>query len=171
MIVEMRNLSPLMFRLLTGLMLTAPFCLQAGQEVPLWVAELEQATPTVAKKLSVPLADTALRGKWGKWVRAYAALPVDQVRANPAASSFPGDVKPGAKRLNDFRFPVDMNLPRWQFTGLYAAPGEKLVITLSADAVEKGLGSPHRLSHRQYHERVRRGRDSHRSHGRHHSRP
>lgn len=128
-----------MFRLLFGLLLAGSSCLQASSEVPAWVAELEQATPTDAKKLSVPKTDTVLRAKWAKWVKDYAALPADQVRANPAASSFPGEVKPGATHLKDFRYPVDLNLPRWQFTGLYAAPGEKLVVTLPADAAEKGL--------------------------------
>ncbi len=128
-----------MFRLLIGVLLAGSSCLQAVAEIPAWVAELEQATPTEAKKLSVPKTDAALRAKWAKWVKDYAALPVDQVRANPAAAAFPGEVKPGAAPMKDFRFAVDLNLPRWQFTGLYAAAGEKVVVTLPADAVEKGL--------------------------------
>ena len=129
-----------MFRLWIGCLLAGSSCLQAIAEVPAWVAELERATPTEAKKLSVPKTDEALRAKWAKWVRDYAALPVDQVRANPAAASFPGEVKPGATHVRDFRYPVDLNQPRWQFTGLYAAAGEKLVVTLPAEAVGKGLG-------------------------------
>ncbi|OYU44329.1 MAG: hypothetical protein CFE44_13560, partial [Burkholderiales bacterium PBB4] len=128
-----------MFRLLLGVLLAGASSLQAVAEIPAWVTELEQATPTEAKKLSVPKADAALRTKWAKWVKDYAALPVDQIRANPAAAVFPGEVKPGATPMKDFRFAVDLNLPRWQFTGLYAAAGEKVVVTLPAEAVEKGL--------------------------------
>jgi len=108
-------------------------------QVPEWVAELEQATPTEAKKLDVPKDNTELREKWKRWVKDYAALPVDQIRANPAAAAFPGDVKPGTKHVTDFRFTVDMNLPRWQFTGLYAAPGEVVTVNLSDEAAKRGL--------------------------------
>ena len=74
-------------------MLAGSSLLGAAPEVPAWVAEVEQATPTQAKPLKIAKDDTALRDKWKTWMKDYAALPVDQVRANPTASSFPGHVK------------------------------------------------------------------------------
>lgn len=107
--------------------------------IPAWVAEIEAATPTKAKPLPVGKDDKELRDKWRKWVHDYNQLPVSQVRANPTAEQFPGEVKEGTKPVRDFRFAVDMNVPRWQSTGLYAAPGEKIVITIPESAKAKGL--------------------------------
>lgn len=109
------------------------------KEVPAWVSELEQATPTQAKKLSMAKDAKDERQKWRKWVKDYAALPVDQVRANPAAAEFPGPVKADAKREVEVRCAIDLNQPRWQFTGLYAAPGEIITIRLPEAATQRGL--------------------------------
>lgn len=117
----------------------APAAAPAQVEIPSWVAEIEKETPTQAKPLAAKKEDEALRNTWRKRVRDYMDLPVAEVRANPAAASFPGSVKEGTKRVSDLKFSVDMNLPRWQSTGLYAAPGEKVVIVLPEGAKEKGL--------------------------------
>jgi hypothetical protein len=77
------------------------------------------------------------RARLDQLVTQYMQLPVDQVRAHPIARDFPGDVPvgtPTVKRAFDF----PLNLPRWQSTGLYAAPGEKITVRVS-DNAPKGM--------------------------------
>ena len=72
--------------------------------------------------------------------RRIARLPADQVRANPAAASFPGAVSANAQRLKDQTVLVDTAVPEWHSTGLYAAPGEIVTVTIPNSASSKGLG-------------------------------
>lgn len=65
-------------------------------------------------------------------------LPADRVRAHPAASIFPGAVPANAKRVQR-QLTLNAAVPGWHSTGLYAAPGEVLEITIPADAVGKNL--------------------------------
>ena len=65
-------------------------------------------------------------------------LPADQVKAHPSAASFPGSVPAGAKRETR-AVTVDTRVPEWHGTGLYAAPGEIITISIPASAVNKGL--------------------------------
>jgi hypothetical protein len=59
--------------------------------------------------------------------------PIDQLKANPAAKEFPGEVPASAARVTR-TIPIDPRIPRWHSTGLYAAPGEVITITLPAAA-------------------------------------
>lgn len=65
--------------------------------------------------------------------------PVEKLKANPAAEGFPGAVPADAKRV-DRTVEVDTSVPGWHSTGLYAAPGEAIEVTLPASAVSAGLG-------------------------------
>jgi len=65
--------------------------------------------------------------------------PVEQLRAHPAAASFPGAVPPEAPRVEKV-LSLDTSIPDWHSTGLYAAPGEAIEVTLPANAVAAGLG-------------------------------
>jgi len=65
-------------------------------------------------------------------------LPADQVEAHPAAAAFPGAVPAGAPRVRRI-VPIDTAAPDWHSTGLYAAPGEVVTVTVPAKAVGKGL--------------------------------
>lgn len=64
--------------------------------------------------------------------------PADEVVAHPAAADFPGAVPTDAPRVTE-TVRVDTRVPRWHSTGLYAAPGEKIVVTLPAAAAGRGL--------------------------------
>jgi hypothetical protein len=98
----------------------------------------EALQPTWTKPLTIPEDDTTDRQRWEKIVSDYMKLPVDQVRAHPLAKDFPGDVPADAPRISrQFDFPL--NLPRWQSTGLYAAPGEKITVRVSAADAGRGL--------------------------------
>ena len=50
-----------------------------------------------------------------------------------AAAEFPGDVPKDAPRLNR-KVDIDMSIPDWHSTGLYAAPGEVITITIPDSA-------------------------------------
>ena len=66
-------------------------------------------------------------------------LPATQVRALPAADQFPGAVPAGAPRVTR-TVTVDTRVPDWHSTGLYAAPGEQVTVTVPAGAAGRGLG-------------------------------
>ena len=57
--------------------------------------------------------------------------PSELVRAHPAATDFPGPVPADAPRLARI-VTIDTTVPRWHSTGLYAAPGELVTVTVPA---------------------------------------
>ena len=63
--------------------------------------------------------------------------PAESVRAHPAADDFPGPVPADAPCL-ERSLTVDTTVPRWHSTGLYAAPGELVTVTVPAEAAEVG---------------------------------
>jgi hypothetical protein len=63
--------------------------------------------------------------------------PAVDVRAHPAAASFPGLVPAEAPRIRR-AIEIDTHVPRWHSTGLYAAPGELVTVTLPAAAADAG---------------------------------
>jgi hypothetical protein len=91
-------------------------------------------TPDQPLKLDQPLARLALTLQ----MQEIAQAPPDQVKPHPAAASFPGAVPPDAPRVAA-SIAVDAAVPAWHSTGLYAAPGEIIAVTIPADAAGKGL--------------------------------
>jgi len=65
-------------------------------------------------------------------------LPADQVKAYPAAADFPGLPPAEAPRI-ERTVTVDTHVPRWHSTGLYAAPGEVITVTVPAEAANARL--------------------------------
>lgn len=65
-------------------------------------------------------------------------LPPEQIEAHPAAEVFPGAVPDAAPRVAE-SVPVDTAVPGWHSTGLYAAPGDVVRVTVSPEAAGKGL--------------------------------
>lgn len=61
-----------------------------------------------------------------------------EVRAYPSAEAFPGAVARDAPRVSR-TVEIDTRVPAWHSTGLYAAPGEVVTVTLPASAADKGL--------------------------------
>jgi hypothetical protein len=59
--------------------------------------------------------------------------------ADPSAAAFPGYPAAGAKPV-EHTLDVVARGPRWHGTGLYAAPGEKVVVTLTDEGARAGLG-------------------------------
>lgn len=75
-------------------------------------------------------------------IRAAMTAPPDSVTAHPAAASFPGPVPAAAPRVTK-AFVIDTNIPGWHSTGLYAAPGE--IVTVTVPAVAAGIGLQARI--------------------------
>lgn len=66
------------------------------------------------------------------------SLPPDQVKPHPAGAIFPGDVPPNDKAVTK-AIEVDLSVPGWHSTGLYAAPGAKISVALPEAARALGL--------------------------------
>ncbi|MBC8139461.1 MAG: hypothetical protein H8F28_26585 [Fibrella sp.] len=71
-------------------------------------------------------------------IRAAMTAPPESLVAHPSASSFPGAIPADAPRVTR-ALPVDTTIPEWHSTGLYAAPGEALTVTVSAIGAKLGL--------------------------------
>lgn len=71
-------------------------------------------------------------------IRNCQSLPPEQVKAHPAAADFPGIVPKDAPRVSE-RITLKTEVPRWHSTGLYAAPGEVVTVTVPQAAADKGL--------------------------------
>ncbi len=70
--------------------------------------------------------------------RAWEEAAPDKVKPIPSMG-FPGSVDPGAKPTTR-RVSVDTRVSEWHGTGLYAAPGTVVTVTLPPEAAAKGLG-------------------------------
>lgn len=64
--------------------------------------------------------------------------PPDKVRAHAAADIFPGAVPRGAKKVTR-SIEIDTNVPGWHGTGLYAAPGQQIVVKAAPTIAGQGL--------------------------------
>jgi hypothetical protein len=64
--------------------------------------------------------------------------PVDRVRAHPASAGFPGEVPADAPRTEQ-EVVVDVSMPGWRCTGLYAPAGEVVEIEFLGGAAPAGL--------------------------------
>jgi hypothetical protein len=63
----------------------------------------------------------------------------EQTRPHPAAEFFPGSVPTTAPRLGVVTVNVDTRVRDWHSTGLYAAPGEVITVTVPASAAKQKL--------------------------------
>ncbi|HYG75089.1 MAG TPA: M60 family metallopeptidase [Planctomycetota bacterium] len=65
-------------------------------------------------------------------------LPAEKLAAHPAATAFPGAAPKDAPRL-ERSVTIDTKVPRWHSTGLYAAPGELIRVSVPDAAAVKGF--------------------------------
>lgn len=82
-------------------------------------------------------ADVVARLAATLFVLEHNHTPPESVRAHPAAMDFPGPVPPDAPRLMR-SLTINTAVPRWHSTGLYAAPGELVTVTVPAAVAEAG---------------------------------
>nr|MDQ2687676.1 M60 family metallopeptidase [Armatimonadota bacterium] len=100
-------------------------CADKGGAIPTRQTPVTEAMPFARLKITLD-------------AQKYRRLPADKVTADPSAASFPGAIPVGAPRETR-TVTVDTHVPQWHGTGLYAAPGEVVTVTLPSSAVKKGL--------------------------------
>ncbi len=61
----------------------------------------------------------------------------ESVRAHPMAADFPGEVPDDAPRIVR-SLTINTAIPRWHSTGLYAAPGERVTVTVPTEVAASG---------------------------------
>lgn len=71
-------------------------------------------------------------------LQALQSTPAAQIKAHPAAAEFPGRVPAEAPRITK-NLSLNTQKTGWHSTGLYAAPGEVIRVTLPADATKDRL--------------------------------
>ncbi|RYG58345.1 hypothetical protein EON80_27245, partial [bacterium] len=82
--------------------------------------------------------DPAARLRYLITLRQNQTLPVEKVKPDPAAVIFPGAVPAGAKVVSQ-SIAVNTAVPQWHSTGLYAAPGAVIKVSLPSQALAKNL--------------------------------
>jgi hypothetical protein len=111
----------------------------------LFLPKLQKLTQESAAN-AIPTAKKPLRTKTDAVARLVLTLQLEalkrqapeQVKAHPAAAEFPGSVQADAPRVKR-EVAIDTKVPDWHSTGLYAAPGELLTVTIPENAAGKGL--------------------------------
>ena len=86
----------------------------------------------------ITLADGLARVGLALEIRRARRLPPEEVDAHPAAARFPGAVPPKVSRARR-EVTIDASIPGWRSTGLYAPPGEPVVVRLPETAASAGL--------------------------------
>ena len=94
-----------------------------------------RAQPWPSEEQPVRERDALARLANTLFVLAHRNTPAEYVRAHPAAADFPGSVPASAPRITR-TVAVDTRVPRWHSTGLYAAPGEVVTVTIPAAATD-----------------------------------
>lgn len=100
------------------------------------LGDAASAVPTPERPLS-EAGQSADRLRLGIETRVLRRSAPEATAAHPAHEVFPGKVPAGAPRV-ERRVRVDPAVPGWTGTGLYAAAGEVLRVTLPADRVGRG---------------------------------
>lgn len=87
-----------------------------------------------------PLGDESMFARLAIIARknAYLAEPEKVWPADPCAATYPGLVKPGTPSITR-TVPVDLSIPRWHSTGVFAPAGQALTVTLPEAATKLGL--------------------------------
>ena len=94
-----------------------------------------QPTPAQPLKASDALARLVLTQE----LETLKRTKPEQLRAHPAADTFPGAVPKAAPRLAAQKLLIDARIPGWHSTGLYAAPGELIRVQVPPAVADKKL--------------------------------
>ncbi len=112
--------------------------LHAGAAHPEQTIEsIHELSPGLEEPVAFDRSDRDLRRAWQQAVEWYHNLSAAETPAHPRAAEFPGPVADDAERVA-VTVSIDPNNPRWQVTGLYAAPGEAVTITVPEEVAELG---------------------------------
>ena len=92
-------------------------------------SEVQRRWPSARQPVS--RVDAAAQLASALFVIEHAFTPPQSVRAHPASEDFPGPVPADAPRIRR-SLTIDTAIPLWHSTGLYAAPGELITVTVPA---------------------------------------
>ncbi len=93
----------------------------------------ESANKVPTKKNPVREADIAARLKLIAFQSAWLSKPLQNWAASPAATSYPGTVDKNASR-EEKTIAINLDVPKWHSTGLFASAGEPVTVTLPPGA-------------------------------------
>ncbi|MFZ4574759.1 MAG: M60 family peptidase N-terminal accessory domain-containing protein, partial [Phycisphaerales bacterium] len=88
----------------------------------------DQLAPSQGKPLKAK--DGVARVLLSMQVELEKRTPPEKVKPHPGAASFPGGVPADARRVTK-ELELDLSIPQWHSTGLYAAPGEVITVTVA----------------------------------------
>ena len=97
----------------------------------------ERNRPWPSPEQPVGKADVVARLASMVFILEQNRTPPESVRAHPRAADFPGPVPDDAPRITR-SLTIDTAVPRWHSTGLYAAPGELVTVTVPAEVAAAG---------------------------------
>jgi hypothetical protein len=109
----------------------------ASESPDLTIESIHALSPRQGRMVEIPTDDTTSRQAWQKAARWYHSLPASETPAHPASRTFPGAVPDTAERIHATAR-IDPNQPRWQSTGLYAAPGEIVIVKVPENIITRG---------------------------------
>ncbi len=87
------------------------------------------ADRAVSKKTPARASDPVRRIAVGLDAALAEFSPAEEIAPSPSAAAFPGAVPVGASR-GEHQVTIDTSVPGWHSLGLYAAPGDEVVVTL-----------------------------------------
>ena len=111
--------------------------LQSAVMAALGDAGPKQELPMEKKPLT-QTANASARIRLGMETRVLRLTATETVAPHPAAEYFPGKVPDKAVRVTQ-EVKVDPSIPGWTSTGLYAAAGETIQVTVPAAVADKGF--------------------------------
>ena len=113
---------------------------QIFERVASYLDKYGRSVPIPSQKTPVRQQQPDARLIIGMQTAWFQDLPVDQLRAHPAAATFPGPVHKSAPRVTK-KVELDLSQHGWKSTGLYAAPGEQITIKLDPTARTRGYSA------------------------------
>ena len=112
-----------------------PGNLSIGPALDAFKAQGAEIVPSVRTPLDARRAVDRL--KFAQAAAAEMSAPPARVRRLAAAADFPGEPPAGAPRVTR-QVTVDARVPQWHSTGLHAAPGEVITVTVPEDFAKRG---------------------------------
>ncbi|OXU15832.1 M60 family metallopeptidase [Sedimentisphaera salicampi] len=126
---------------------------QIGESIELAALSLPSDEPALMRELKriarsrsvipsgenpVTANDVASRAAITVFSRTLEESRPEQIKPHPSAKKFPGAVKESAGKVIQ-ELEIDLSVPRWHSTGLYAPAGEVIEAVLPAKLTKKGL--------------------------------
>ena len=87
---------------------------------------------------STPVRDDVEKDLLKREMQLIARLPVGEVTAHRTAEAVYGKITKNAKKLRNHSVEIDTNKTGWLATGMYAIPGEKVILRFPKSLVGKG---------------------------------